>query len=604
MYEIIYLSIYHFIHTQNHTFTYSVSISSVIHIIGMNTDNDNSSPNDCHDDNRDHCLPLSVLFSSNQHDYNAKTIDQDPFDNESLRYMTKMNAKRAFLKRYGDSSFYLIYDFEKCKGNRRKEDVILNVLLKMGVSSYLFRNLFGIGHSRLARISSNTNRISDVISDDCREDISAFLKLAPNYRYVPCSHREFILFQHPIHNFTDACRLFQSATGKSINVNTFQKNLQKYGGNKTSFMCRRPKYFPMCGECESQECFVVKTKPITISDDISGDIIYTHEQVEEDNLLNSESNRADENIDLSIQHVSLDQPVEIDIIDSVSSPIDIVSNQFYQTCSFVQQNETVISECDPHHVEINTNQSLQPVNLDQPVKVDIIDSVSSPIDIVSNQFNQTCSFVQQNETVISECDPHHVEINTNQSLQPVNLAYQYGQMDIIDSQSDPIDIVCNPLNQTCSIVQQNETVILDCDPNQVKMNTNQSLQSVNLVDECGQMDIIDAEANQSIRMFDNQSHSEIQESISYQFHCDQIAYKARQSFDTPPALTRDKMIIPRIHHQESRMDNSLTTTQPSIKRFLVLKDNLPIKKRKKEKLKIYNTNQKQAPHDYFCSNGF
>jgi hypothetical protein len=114
----------------------------------MNADNDNSSSDDCHHDNRDRCLPLSVLFSSNQHDYNVKTIDQNPFDNESFRCMTKMKAKRAFLKRYGDSSFYLVYDFEKCKGNRRKEDVILNVLLKMGASSYLFRNLFGIGHSR------------------------------------------------------------------------------------------------------------------------------------------------------------------------------------------------------------------------------------------------------------------------------------------------------------------------------------------------------------------------------------------------------------------------------------------------------------------------
>ena len=120
------------------------------------------------------------------------------------------------------------------------------------------------------------------------------------------------------------------------------------------------------------------------------------------------------------------------------------------------------------------------------------------------------------------------------------------------------------------------------------------------------MDTIDAEANQSIRMFDNQSHSEIQESIRYQFHCNHVAYKARQSFDTPTALTRDKMIIPRIHHQQSRMDNSLTTTQPSIKRFLVPKDNLPIKKLKKEKLKIYNTNLKQAPMNIFVpmdSNG-
>ena len=41
------------------------------------TDNDNKAANDCHDDNRDHCLPLSVSIFSNQHDYNAtKTIDQ------------------------------------------------------------------------------------------------------------------------------------------------------------------------------------------------------------------------------------------------------------------------------------------------------------------------------------------------------------------------------------------------------------------------------------------------------------------------------------------------------------------------------------------------
>ena len=195
-------------------------------------------------------------------------------------------------------------------------------------------------------------------------------------------------------------------------------------------MCRRPKYFPLCGECESQESFVVQKKPITISDIVNspsvsghqshliGDIIHTHEQAEEDNLLNGESNKA-EHVDLSIQHVNLDQPVEIDIIDSVSIPIDSVSNQF----------------------------------------------------------NQTCIFVQQNETVISECDPHHVEINTNQSLQHVNLAHQYGQMDIIDSQSNPIDIVCNPLNQTCSIVQQAETVILDCVPNQVK-NEHKSVSSI------------------------------------------------------------------------------------------------------------------------------
>ena len=188
-------------------------------------------------------------------------------------------------------------------------------------------------------------------------------------------------------------------------------------------------------------------------------------------------------------------------------------------------------------------------------------------------------------------------MNTNQSIQPVNLAHQYGQIDIIDS-------IPHSFNETNNFVQEVETVVLECDSKQVEMNKNQSFQPVNLVHECGQMVIIDSESNQSI--FENQSESEMQESMLYSVHCDTVAYKARQSLDavTPIADKRHETIdiIPRINCQKSGMDHSLT--QHSIKRFLVPKENLPIKKRKEEKLKIHDTNLKQAPHDYYCCNGF
>jgi hypothetical protein len=211
------------------------------------------------DDNRDDRLPSSLSLVRNQRDYNAnKTIHQDvSFDKELSKSMNKTNAKRLFIDTYGESNSYLIYDFEKCKGNRLKEDVILLVLLKMGVSSYLFRNLFNVGLSRLERINGKTNRYNEVVSDNCRQDIDKFLKRAPLYRHVPCSHQEFVLFVHPIHNFHDACEKFQAVTGKSINVNT-EKSTEVWW-EKTSFMCRRPKYFPICGECENQETFVSKT---------------------------------------------------------------------------------------------------------------------------------------------------------------------------------------------------------------------------------------------------------------------------------------------------------------------------------------------------------
>ena len=82
------------------------------------------------EDNRDDCLPSSVSLYQNQRDYNAnKTIHQDVLFNKELsKSMNKTNAKRLFIDTYGDSNSYLIYDFEKCKGNRLKEDVILLVL--------------------------------------------------------------------------------------------------------------------------------------------------------------------------------------------------------------------------------------------------------------------------------------------------------------------------------------------------------------------------------------------------------------------------------------------------------------------------------------------
>ena len=81
-----------------------------------------------------------------------------------------------------------------------------------------------------------------------------------------------------------------------------------------------------------------------------------------------------------------------------------------------------------------------------------------------------------------------------------------------------------------------------------------------MVHECGQMDIIDSESNQSIHTFDDQSKYEMQESKLYMYHGDHVVSKARQLSDavTPPALTRHEIIdniIPRINCQESRMDN-------------------------------------------------
>ena len=87
------------------------------------------------DDNRDDCLPSSVSLYQNQRDYNAnKTIHQDvPFDKELSKSMNKTNDKRLFIDTYGESNSYLIYNFEKYKGNRLKEEVILLVLFKMGL---------------------------------------------------------------------------------------------------------------------------------------------------------------------------------------------------------------------------------------------------------------------------------------------------------------------------------------------------------------------------------------------------------------------------------------------------------------------------------------
>ena len=87
------------------------------------------------DDNRDDCLPSSVSLYRNQRDYNAnKTIHQDvPFDKELSKSMNKTNDKRLFIDTYGESNSYLIYNFEKYKGNRLKEEVILLVLFKMGL---------------------------------------------------------------------------------------------------------------------------------------------------------------------------------------------------------------------------------------------------------------------------------------------------------------------------------------------------------------------------------------------------------------------------------------------------------------------------------------
>ena len=65
------------------------------------------------DDNRDDCLPSSVSLHRNQRDYNAdENIPQDvPFDKELSKSMNRSNAKRQFIRRYGESNSYLIYDF-------------------------------------------------------------------------------------------------------------------------------------------------------------------------------------------------------------------------------------------------------------------------------------------------------------------------------------------------------------------------------------------------------------------------------------------------------------------------------------------------------------
>jgi len=98
-----------------------------------------------------------------------------------------------------------------------------------------------------------------------------------------------------------------------------------------------------------------------------------HDQAEDNNLLNGES-IADERIDISIQHVNLDQPVETDINHSESYHKDRVTNPLNQTCNFVQQAETVLLDSQ---VEMITNQYIQPVDVaHQYAQMDIIDSGS------------------------------------------------------------------------------------------------------------------------------------------------------------------------------------------------------------------------------------
>ena len=58
-----------------------------------------------------------------------------------------------------------------------------------------------------------------------------------------------------------------------------------------------------------------------------------HDQAEDNNLLKGESITA-EHIDLSIQHVNLDQAVETDIIHSESYYIDRVTDPLNQFCIF------------------------------------------------------------------------------------------------------------------------------------------------------------------------------------------------------------------------------------------------------------------------------
>ena len=123
----------------------------------------------------------------------------------------------------------------------------------------------------------------------------------------------------------------------------------------------------------------------------SDSIDIAHDQAEDNNLLKGESITA-EHIDLSIQHVNLDQPVETDITHSESYLKDIVTNPLNQTCNFVEQAETVLLDCQ---IEMNTNQSIQSVNVvHQYAQMDFIDSESYLIDRVSNPLNQFCNFVQ------------------------------------------------------------------------------------------------------------------------------------------------------------------------------------------------------------------
>ena len=121
------------------------------------------------DDNRDDCLPSSISLYRSQRDYNAnnKVHHDVPFDKELSKSMNRSNAKRQFIRRYGESNSYLIYDFEKCKGNRLKEDIILLVLLNTGVTAHIFRNLFNVSLSRLERISGKKNRYNAVSNESC-----------------------------------------------------------------------------------------------------------------------------------------------------------------------------------------------------------------------------------------------------------------------------------------------------------------------------------------------------------------------------------------------------------------------------------------------------
>jgi hypothetical protein len=220
----------------------------------------------------------------------------------------------------------------------------------------------------------------------------------------------------------------------------------------------------MCGECDNVENFVSKT---CIPDRIYPPCVFGHQ----------------------------------------SDPLDIAHNQADDN------HDQALLDCQ---IEMNTNQSIQTVNVvHQYAQTDIIDSDSYLIDKVSNPLNQFCNFVEQAETALLDCQ---IEMNTNQSILPVNLDHQYGQMDIIDR-------ISHSFNETNNFVQEVETVGLECDSKQVEMNKNQTFQPVNLVHECGQMAIIDSESNQSI--FENQSKSEMQESMLFMVHCDTVAYKAR-----------------------------------------------------------------------------